>query len=169
MPVGTALEKFSKATHDIVIINLTTMGTHLPKTKHGQEYISASKFQVFSLNNEEEEKLEKELAAVQLDMENAATTSTGKARANAAEMAPIPKHVRGLTTKDNNDQSLATKTTATGSTSAPQTSTVLKGTHMVLSLCNTKDGITYGPIINTDGKVILIIPSFLFGVLVILF
>ena len=39
------------------------MATHVPKIKRDQEYISASKFQVFSLGDEEEEELEKELAA----------------------------------------------------------------------------------------------------------
>ena len=100
-------------------------------------------------------------------MENASTTSTDKARESAAEMAPIPKHVRGLTTKDDDDQSLATKTTATGSTSAPQINTVMKGTCMFLALCNVKDGVPYGPILNTDGMVILIILFFLFCVLMI--
>ena len=45
----------------------------------------------------------------------------------------------------------------------------MKGTRMLLALCNSKDGITYGPILNTDGKVILVISFFLFQDLVILF
>ena len=95
-------------------------------------------------------------------MENAAATNAGKARASAAEMAPIPKHVRGLAAKDNDDQSLATKTTATGSVSAPQTSTVTKGCRLMLSLSKMKDGANYGPFLNMDGKIILTFPSFFF-------
>jgi len=159
-----ALDKFDKAAHDIIIANLSAMATHVPKIKRGQEYIAASKFQVFSLDDEEEEELEKVLSAVQLEMENAAATNAGKARAHAAEMAPIPKHVRGLAAKDDNDQSLATKTTATGSTAAPQTSTVMKGCRLMLSLSNMKDGTNYGPILNTDGKVILPFLSSFFSV-----
>ena len=137
------------------------MGSHVLKIMRGQEYIAASKHQVFSLDEDKEEELEKEIAAVQLGMENAAATNTGKARAIAAEVAPIPKLVCGRTPKDDDDYSLATKTTATGSTSVPHTSTVMKTTRLMLALGNAKDGKTYDPIINTDGKVILIIPFFL--------